>query len=365
MLDFTSSLYLGMWHAAWTLRPWAQLTTGKPATLETGRDAQVVARQLARLVGCESATLAASTLHVFWDLFAMLSQSGIAIYLEAGAYPIAQWGVERAAARGVPVIRFDHKDVHALRQALAETPHGNRRPVIVTDGVCTCCGCAAPIAAYHEIVHAQKGWLVVDDTQALGLMGHSHGPEAPYGRGGGGSLQRSGVQCGEVIVVNSLAKALGVPVAMLAGSNAFVGAFEAHSHTRLHCSPPSAAEIHAAQRALALNASQGDHLRRQLAERVRTFRRRLAMAGLRANGGLFPMQTVVLPPDADGGNVYQRLLEQGIQTILHADKGRRAARISFLLTIRHRADEIERAVHVLAEAIAYSHEPAHLAQPHR
>ena len=34
MLDFTSALYLGMRHAHETLRPWAQLTTGRPAALE-------------------------------------------------------------------------------------------------------------------------------------------------------------------------------------------------------------------------------------------------------------------------------------------------------------------------------------------
>lgn len=364
MLDFTSSLYLGMWHEAWSLRPWSQLTTGKPAALATRRDAQVVAEQLARLVGCERATLASSTLHVFWDLFAMLSQAGIVIYLEAGAYPIARWGVERAAVRGVPVIRFDHKDIHSLQQAMNETPHSNRRPVIVADGICTCCGCVAPITAYHEIVHAQKGWLVVDDTQAFGLMGHSTGPEAPYGRGGGGSLQRSGVRCGEVIVVNSLAKAFGVPMAMLAGSMAFVNAFESHSQTRLHCSPPSAAEIHAAQHALTLNESQGDQLRLQLAERVRYFRRQLAHAGLRSHGRLFPMQTIVLPDDTDGMKVHQMLLEQGVQTVLQADKGRRNARISFILTVRHRADEIESAVNMLAEAIANQHATAQIALPH-
>jgi 8-amino-7-oxononanoate synthase len=351
MLDFTSSLYLGLLHEAWSLRPWSQLTTGKPAALAEPPGAREAARQLAQLQGCERATLASSSLHLFWDMFGLLSRANIAIYLDAGAYPIVKWGVERAAARGVPVIRFGHKDAGALQRAVAQSPHSGRRPVIVTDGICTCCGCQAPIATYHDIVHERGGWLVIDDTQALGLLGHSPGPEAPYGRGGGGSLPRSGVRCGDVIVVSSLAKAFGVPMAALAGSAEFVGRFEARSETQRHCSPPSAAEIHAAQRALALNETHGDHLRAQLAKRVRYFRSRLSAAGLSADGGIFPVQTIRPLPGADMTVVHRRLRELDVRTILRAGNNGHDARISFILTVRHRADEIERGVDALASAV--------------
>jgi 8-amino-7-oxononanoate synthase len=303
------------------------------------------------LQGCARATLASSSLHLFWDVFGALSQADIAIYLDADAYPVARWGVERAAARGAPVTRFRHKDAGVLRRAIAQSPHPDRRPVIVTDGICTCCGCQAPIAQYHEVMHERGGWLVIDDTQAFGLLGDSPSPEAPYGRGGGGSLRRSGVQCGDVIVVSSLAKSFGVPMAGLAGSAEFVRRFEARSETRMHCSPPSAAEIHAAQRALTLNETHGDSLRAQLAKRVRYFRGRLSARGLSADGGLFPMQTIKSLPDVDPRDVHRRLRELGVRTILRAGNNGHDARISFILTVRHRADEIERAVDVLARTV--------------
>jgi 8-amino-7-oxononanoate synthase len=65
MLDFTSVLYLGIRHAHHTLRPWAQLTTGRPAALEPAPQAVAVAQDLARLLGCERAVLAPSTLHLY------------------------------------------------------------------------------------------------------------------------------------------------------------------------------------------------------------------------------------------------------------------------------------------------------------
>lgn len=84
MLDFTSVLYLGFRHAHPTLRPWAQLTTGRPAALEAAPEAERVAQDLAQLLRCERAVLAPSTLHLYWDLFDVLARDHIAIYADAG-----------------------------------------------------------------------------------------------------------------------------------------------------------------------------------------------------------------------------------------------------------------------------------------
>src|SRR5262245_64902371 len=100
VLDFTSALYLGLLHPSRVLRPWTQLTTGVPAALAPPPGAVAVTARLAALQGCERATLGTSTLHLFWDLFGLFPAREIAIYLDAGTYAIAGWGVERAAARG-------------------------------------------------------------------------------------------------------------------------------------------------------------------------------------------------------------------------------------------------------------------------
>src|SRR5262245_55854601 len=117
MLDFTSALYLGLAHPAGSLRPWKRMTTGRPAVLETTGTSRRVAMVLASLIGCEAATLCPSTLHAFWDLFGMFG-AGHALYVDEGAYPIAQWGVERAVARGIRATFFQHYNPRALRQAI-------------------------------------------------------------------------------------------------------------------------------------------------------------------------------------------------------------------------------------------------------
>ncbi|HXC24623.1 MAG TPA: hypothetical protein VNU46_01825, partial [Gemmatimonadaceae bacterium] len=148
MLDFTSALYLGFRHAHDALRPWAQLTTGRPAALEPAPEAVVLAQDLAQLLGCEGAALAPSTLHLFWDLFDVLARDRIAIYVDGGTYPIARYGVERAAAKGVPTSTFPAHDPAALASLLQRDRTTGRRPVVVADGLCTATGRTVPLADY-------------------------------------------------------------------------------------------------------------------------------------------------------------------------------------------------------------------------
>jgi len=347
MLDFTSALYLGFEHASWTLTGWDRLTLGKPAALEEIAGAPLVQRELAALTGCERVLLGTSTLHLFCDLFAMLAGRNVTIWIDEATYPIARWGTDRAVALGVPVRRFAHHDATALRWAIGQD-HGHR-PVIVTDGYSPVRGTHAPLRDYASCAATRNGLLVVDDTQALGIFGRREESIGPYGTGGGGSLQRFDLRDAGVVVVSSLAKAFGAPVAMLGGSRAAVEKFYENSATLVHCSPPSAAAIAAAQRALQLNGEFGDALRRRLVERVVWFRRPLA--GLLAAESLFPVQSLKLPGHINAHALYRALLGRGVRSVLHLDSRDGCPGISFVLTARHQLKEIDVAVAALTDLV--------------
>jgi 8-amino-7-oxononanoate synthase len=347
MLDFTSALYLGFEHASRSLPGWTRLTLGKPAVLEEIPGTLQVQRDLAELTGCERVQLGSSTLHLFCDLFAMLARRNVAIWIDEAAYPIARWGTDRAAASGVPVRVFKHHNAAALRRALG-TVRGTR-PVIVTDGYSPLRGTQAPLPEYAKCAAAGNGLLIVDDTQALGVFGQRVKSRAPYGSGGGGSLRYFNLRDTGIVVVSSLAKAFGVPVAMLGGGEEFVGRFRENSATLVHCSPPSAAAISAAQRALQLNRRFGDVLRRRLAERVIQFRR--GVPNLLAADGLFPVQPLKLPGRIEPRAVHRALLGRGVSPVLHRDSNDGGSRISFVLTASHRLSEIDYAVESLADAL--------------
>ena len=349
MLDFTSALYLGFRHPSRSLRPWSQFTTGVPAALASPPEADQVAQQLAALQTCEAGVLGSSTFPLFWDLFGMLACRPVTIYVDAGLYPIARWGVERAAARGVPVHEFAHHDAEALRRRLRRDGRDRRRPLLVTDGFCPACGKPAPLSDYLDSVRTSGGMLIVDDTQALGIFGHSPSPDAPYGREGGGTLAQLQIGGPDVLLIGSLAKGFGVPVAVLGGSRTAVEEFAANSQTRVHCSPPAVAVIRAAEHALQVNHRSGDRLRLRLAGLVMRFRRKAAKAGFRFTGGLFPVQTLAPTSKADTLRRHESLLRRGVRTVLRQAADGGGPRISFVITARHTPEAIDRAATALTE----------------
>ena len=347
MLDFTSALYLGMVHPWSSLRPWDELTSGRPAALRSSEGAADAALQLAELQGFTSATLGTSTLHLFWDLFDMLAAEHITVYPDAGIYPIARWGIERSAMRGTPVRVFDHHDADMLRRRVRRE---SRRPVVVTDGFCPGCGEAAPISEYVEAIRSKQGYLIIDDTQALGILGAGPSAAQPYGFGGSGSLRWHNVEASGVIAVSSLAKGFGVPLAVLAGDASTVRRYESVSQTRIHCSPPCVALIRATERALELNRTHGDMLRAQLWQTVSRFRHGVAKTGWQSDGGCFPIQTLPAQRGVHPSELHQHLLRSGIRTVLQQGRTDAGVRLSFLITARHRPEDVESVARIIDRA---------------
>ncbi|HEX9942482.1 MAG TPA: aminotransferase class I/II-fold pyridoxal phosphate-dependent enzyme [Thermoanaerobaculia bacterium] len=362
MADFTSALYLGLAHGHADLRPWRRLTAGAPAALVPPAGSRSVTLHLALLVGSEAATLGVSTLHLFWDLFGQLRRSPVRILADAALYPVGRWGIERAAAAGIPVATFAHQDPRSLLRRLEREPcrRAPLAPFIVTDGFCPDCGRVAPLGSYLSLAEERGGWLLVDDSQALGLLGREPGPEHPYGRGGGGSPSWLGTSSPRLLTLSSLAKSFGVPLAVLTGAREAIATFERESETRVCSSPPSVAAIRAAAAALSINREQGDRLRARLAERVRRFRERLREAGLAASGGLSPVQNLEPPRGVDPAVLFQRLWDAGVRAVLRQPRCRPGPRLTFLLHANHAPAEIDRAVETVVRTVRllgeYRHE---------
>lgn len=336
-MDFTSALYLGFRHAHWELAPWRALTLGKPAALEASPAAGRLAAGLAELTGAADALLGPSTLHLFWDACTILAREPRVVFAaDRGSYAVARWGLERAAAQGAEVRWFDHMDPLSLRRVLARRPG---RPIVVTDGFCPACGRSAPLDEYAGIARRFGGRLLVDDTQALGLLGPA----------GGGSCRHHGIAGEDVIQIASLAKAFGAPLAVCAGSGEWTGRLRDGGMTQMHCSPPSEASIAAGLRALAINSRHGDALRARLDGLVTRFRRQARAGGVTLAGGAFPVQTVA---SSQAEAVHQRLTEQGLRTVLHRPRAGSSPCVSFIITAAHATWQIDAAAQMLLGAIA-------------
>lgn len=350
MADFTNALYLGLRHASAELPGWPALTLGRPAALVEPPGAHDAAAALARLQGTAAATLLPSTLHLFWDLLRQLAgRARTALLLDDGAYPILHWAAEGAAAAGARVHRFGHHDAAALAPLAARAAHAGLRPVIVCDGFCTGCNRPAPLTDYARIAAASGGTLVLDDTQALGVLGRAPSAARPWGHGGGGSLRWHGLGGDHIAVGASLAKGFGAPLAVLAGGQDLIARFVRDSRTRLHCSPPSVACVQAARAALDANARDGDGWRARLLRLVQRLRAAAVRAGLDAVGTLpFPVQSFVSRDAPSLLRLAQRLRDAGVHALLTRGCRGPAPRLSFLVTARHRAVHIDHVAALLA-----------------
>jgi 8-amino-7-oxononanoate synthase len=341
-LHFSSSLYLGFLHPSSSLEPWDQLSAGTPAALGVPARTSRLQARLGALLGCARATVAPSTLHVFWDLFVVLGAGQSAIVVDDGAYPIARWGVERAAARGAIRRSFAHHDAGALEAELGAAAAYGRRPIVLVDGLCPMCG-PAPLVAYRALVDRFGGVLVIDDTQGVGILGDRH-HACPFGMGGGGSARYQAIGGPNVVIGASLAKGFGVPIAVLTGDDVIIRRFERDAGTRVHCSQPSVAALRAATRALDLNSVAGDSVRSRLAALITRFRGRVADAGYRPRGPIFPVQTVLTGRRAP--RVHVRLRQAGVESVLHTGH-RGEMRLTFVVNASHRAADVDAAAAAL------------------
>ena len=359
MPDFTSATYLGLRLARDDLRPWTRLTTGVPAALREPPLSRSVAGSLADLVGLSSGSLATSTLHAAVGLFGALDPAGSEILVDAGSYPIARWGVELARGQGAIVSTIPHQNPDAVLARLRgrRGRAARRRPIVLLDGFCPSCGRAASIAEHLAAALEHDGLVVIEDTQALGVLGVPV-PGNPLGTGGGGVLSWTGTPPAGAVVMASLAKGFGVPVAVVAGSRPVVRAYQRLGATRVHCSPPSAAHLAAVAHALALNADEGDARRARLSALVLALRRGLRAAGADLAPGSFPVQTIRRARGLAPADLHRRLEADGVRAVLHTTCDGRTPAVSLIVRATHREAEIDAAVEAVRRAMATSRRSA-------
>ena len=349
-LDFTSALYLGFRHNSQSLLPWDSLTTGAPAALQEPGMAHRIAQQLAWMMGLEDGLAFPSTLHLFRDLFDNLATQDSLFFFDDQAYPISAWGLEATSQNRANIFRFPHGNIRMLAHLMKTNLRAGQRPVIVTDGWCPQCGGPLPLRAFQSLLLPAGGLLVLDDTQALGLLGKNPTRQMPYGFGGGGILPWLDIRQPGVVVGSSLAKGFGVPMAVLAGSHTLIRKIQHESRTRVHCSPPSKADFRATQHALASNARQGDKLRHRLYANVLLFKRALQEQGIATSGGFFPVQLLKDLDKEEAIYLVDSLAQSAIKSIVVGNNYRKPA-ACFILRADHRTDEIRWATNLLVKLL--------------
>lgn len=133
--------------------------------------------------------------------------------------------LDAAGHFGVPVRRFAHRNAAALRDQVRRCGRG-AKVIVLTDGMFSHDGSAAPLRDYLKCLPA-SAWLLVDDAHGAGVLGK-------HGRG---SLEHEGVERARVIQCVTLSKAFGVYGGAVLGTKALTNAILERSRAFMGCTP--------------------------------------------------------------------------------------------------------------------------------
>ncbi|WML91882.1 aminotransferase class I/II-fold pyridoxal phosphate-dependent enzyme [Thiothrix lacustris] len=345
VLHFNRAHYLDL--SPYPLRVTQPVATGMPAVLFESSQERLLAKQMAAMQGQAAAVLGMSTLHLFWDWFELVRQTPVQVFMAQDTYPFIQLLAKRAFT---PQRLQTFRDMAELAKQLAQVSPASL-VMVVADSWSLRRNQPFAVKSCLKLLSGRRGLLVLDDTQTCGLLGHNPSRQLPFGGGGGGILPWVGVATEQVVLITSLAKALGTPVAVLSGNAAVVDCFRQQSHTRTYCSPPSPWLVEHALHALQQNAQTGGRRRRSLVGHIHYFQAQLQGVGIHWEGGIFPVQKLVFPYDWQCVAIYRYLRQRQVETVVtRSDSG--ACALTVVLRAGHRREDIRHLVILLTQALA-------------
>ena len=150
----------------------------------------------------------------------------------------------------------------------------------------------------------------------------------------------------------SLAKAFGAPLAIAERRAETLERIARDGETRIHTSPPSAADIAAGRNAVAAQPGARRSPRARLVRLVEQLRKELRKLGLQPRSELpIPMQTIAMPSLRAAKAALASLDENGIRALVTRSCREELPSLTLLITARHASADISRAVAALARTM--------------
>jgi 8-amino-7-oxononanoate synthase len=242
---------------------------------------------------------------------------------------------------GATVRRYAHADAAAAARRLQGAA---RRRLLVTDGVFSMDGDAAPLAALADVSRQHQAELLVDDAHGLGVVG-------PDGRG---SVAAAGLQPADVTaLVGTLGKAFGTFGAFVAGSEAVIETLVQRARSYIYTTAPPPPLAAATRRALAIARAE-PWRRERLETLVARFRRGATALGLRLADSTTPIQPVLAGSSRSALQAAAALFEAGlwVTPIRPPTVPAGTARLRITFSAAHEEADVDRLLETLATVAA-------------
>ncbi len=231
--------------------------------------------------------------------------------------------------------RYPNSDMMALEDALKKTQNKRTR-LIATDGVFSMDGYVAKLDEITSLAEKYNALVMVDDCHATGFFG-------PTGRG---SAEYHGVLDKVDIITSTLGKALGGGMGgFTAASQPVIDILRQRSRPYLFSNSLAPPLVAASQKVLEM-LTASTHLRDQLEDNTRFFRKAMTEAGFDVKAGDHPIVPIMLYDAPLAQKMADELLAEGIYVIgfFYPVVPKGEARIRTQISAAHTREQLEIAV---------------------
>lgn len=237
-----------------------------------------------------------------------------------------------------PVLPFTHRDPHSADAAAREA--GSRSKIILlTDGLFSHSGEAAPLDEYLQLLPASMT-LLVDDAHSAGILGE-------HGRG---TAEHHGLSSRRIIQTITLSKAFGVYGGAVIGSREVRKRIISRSRLFVGNTPLPLPLTSAALTALVL-VREGKELRRRNAFNTGRVKTALRKAGLQINDGPGPIIPIIPRGEAAATKLRKQLLSAGIYPpLINYLGGPGNSYFRFVISSEHTREQLDALIDVLRQS---------------
>ena len=331
-LNFSGNDYLGLSQDAEVIAAWQQgaakygVGSGGSGHVTGYSDAHAeFEQQLAAWQGYPRALLFISGFAANQAILAALMQSEDRVLADKLSHASL---LEAAAHAPSQLRRFHHNQPGSLQRLLEKPVNGET--LVVTEGVFSMDGDAAPLGDLHKLSQAHGSWMMVDDAHGVGVIGEA----------GRGSCWQQGIRP-ELLVV-TFGKAFGCSGAAVLCDDATADYLLQFARHLIYSTAMPAAQVCALQASLA-RIQQDDGLRDKLAANIARFRSGAAGLPYKLTGSQTAIQPVIVGENQPALDLAARLRERGlwVSAIRPPTVPPGSARLRITLTAAHGPEDID------------------------
>lgn len=226
---------------------------------------------------------------------------------------------------------YPHRDVDALRNALAEKKDVPRK-LIVTDGVFSMDGDLAPLPGIVEVAEEFGAMVMVDDAHGEGVVG-SHGR---------GIVDHFKLHGRVDLEMGTLSKAFGVVGGYLAGKGEIIEYIRQRARPFLFSSAVTPADVAACMAAVRI-LEESDAPVRKLWDNARYFKAKMVELGFDIGSSETPITPVMLGEATTAWQFSKELFAEEVfaQAIVFPTVPRGKARIRVMVSAAHTRDDLD------------------------